>query len=282
MFTRALSKTFFYDLNNMNTDSDITLELNFNHRGELLEYWSYDRVNQLFQKGGNVFHSVSWGNEEIDLVAIFDSTAVIIEVKSKFLTDDARKGDISKIKKDMNKGILAGVSQADRKIKNLQQGEWSLGDAISHESAQSEKITEFLPMVVMGGEYDRLATMDYVSLIDDQTLIPYVVSIYDLDLLSRILNVEHFIKFLRFRINAAKDGQIHSVDELDFLGLYSQTGEDPYENLPGRQVWKESANVSFYHSIGDITGAGDDIRLILSEFGDRSKATWLSENERTY
>lgn len=282
MFTRALSKSFFYDLNEMNTSPNILLELNFNHRGELLELWSYDRITQLFQEGGNAFHSVSWGNEEIDIVAIFDSIAVITEVKSKFLTDNARKGDIDEIKKDMERGILAGVNQADRKVKNLQQGEWSLEDAIDHESVQDKNITEYLPMVVMGGEYDRLATMDYVSLIDDQTLIPYVVSIYDLDLLSRILNTEHFIKYLRFRRKAAKDGQIHSMDELDFLGLYSKTGEDPYESIPGGPVWKESADVSFFHSIGDVAGAGDEVRSILSEFGGRSKANWLSERERTY
>lgn len=279
MHARALSKTFFYDLQEMNESRQLVL--NFNMRGDLLEHWVHDRVLQSFVDGGQVHRSVKWekSNEEIDIVAKLGSTAVIIEVKSKFLTNSARKGAVEDIKDDLDKGILGAVNQLDRKISLLKQGKLNFSETDSSIDFNNDTIEEYIPIVVMGADYDRIATMDYASQIDKQTIIPYVISIYDLDILSRFLNTEHFVKYTRERRKIAADGQIHSVDELDYLGFYSKTGPDMYENLPGGRLLGEIAEDSDYHFTAGIEGADKQIRPLIDEYGQNHSVRWLTDSE---
>jgi hypothetical protein len=284
MFARALSKTFFYDLGEMDDHDNIELELGIKRRGNLLEQWVYDRISQLFiDGGGEVLVNVDWGDEEleIDVIAKLGSVALIIEVKSKFLTDKARKGCIEGIKSDLNRGILNAIDQLDTRIDLLRSGELSFSEAIGDIPFDNEDIDEYIPIVVMGGEYDRIATMEYVSQIEDQTLIPYVLSIYDLDIISRIMNTEHFIKYARERSDIAEKGQLYSVDELDFLGLYSKTGPNMYDKFLFGDILNEIVDDEILNFTGNIIGSDHRIRQILTEFEYKYPTRWLIRNENS-
>lgn len=282
MFTRALSKTFFYNLGDMNDPNDTKVALDIDDQGYLLEQWVYDRISQLFiDGGGDVLANVNWGpgEPEIDVIAKLDSVALIIEAKSKFLTDKARKGSVEDIKEDLNRGVLKAVGQLDTNIELLKSGGLSFSEAMDSVPFNNSDIDEYIPIVVMGGEYDRIATMDYVSQIDNHTLIPYVLSIYDLDLISRILNTEHFIKYARERSKIAEKGQIHSVDELDFLGLYSKTGPGMYDNTILGKTLKGIEETEGLYFIGNIIGSDNRIRQLLTEFEYKYPTHWLTKNK---
>lgn len=282
MFARALSRTFFYDLGEIEKADDVDLLLDFNHRGDAFEQWAFDRVAQLFvDDGDHVIANLEWSNpnREIDIIAKCGSTALAVEVKSKFLSNKSRKGNIDGIKKDLREGIIGAADQLDRKIKNLSANEWVLSNADTDVPFDNRDIDEWLPVAVMGGQYDRISTTEYVSQIDEKKLIPYVLSIYDLDTLSRIITTEHFVDYVRERIELAEKRQVQSVDEIDFLGLYARTGGKLYQDPVIGRTFGEMASSELIDVTADISGADEEIRQVLTEFEHQYPVTWLLNHE---
>lgn len=226
-FARSLANTFFHDITNWrvnicfndekkgNREEDNSEKANFgNIRGDITEDWVSDCVLRQFnseQTYLNVGHEES--DREIDVLTIKGKTALVFEVKSKSLTKQALGGDLEKIYSDLENGIKGATKQLDNLIHQLEDGEFD--DKIP----ELQQVSEYLPIVAVGTTYGSFGTTVYPALLEKE-FVPYVVSTYDLDVITRILSASEIIEYVRDRSNQNKAGQLRSMDEMDYLGMF--------------------------------------------------------------
>lgn len=236
-FSYALAQKFYYDL------WDIAEEENkeFGHRwGDYVEYWTEDIFRNLFPDAEietNIKYGVEGMNTESDPEEISqlpesdvlirkDEYLIVAECKTKRLNVKSRSGDYELIKEDLAEGIAHGADQSDRLIKGLSQDKIEFPKDKTELDIDFEQVEEYIPLVVVGTPYDLIATKEYTGLINDECVTPYVASTYDLEIISKTLihskqcSSDDFIEYVNKRINMAEKGYIHSMDEIDYTGMY--------------------------------------------------------------
>lgn len=215
-FTRSLANTFFHDLKEMGVRIDIgdkKADMG-NIRGDITEDWIGDYVLRAFGDEHTYLNiKRNEGDHEIDALAIVDETALVFEVKTKRLTKQALSGDFEKINSDIKQGLNAAASQLETRIERLQDG------MFQEEIPELRQVSEYLPVVAIGTTYGSFGTTAYPELLDEE-MVPYIVSTYDLDVISRVLSAKEIIEYIQDRISQNKAGQLRSMDEMDYLGMY--------------------------------------------------------------
>jgi hypothetical protein len=153
------------------------------------------------------------------------------ECKSKILTLNALKGINDDIKKDVYKAIGMAYAQGVRSIKRIQDGKAFIEcvDGTEQEVHIDNTAVKYIVCVtaenfgLIPSEITRYVEIDKVI-----NIVPYVVNIYDLDIITQECNsYEEFLRYLNFRQINYK--LISAVDELDVFGFYKEHGNKKIE-----------------------------------------------------
>lgn len=219
----ALANTFFYDLTPSEERSGGG---DFGRAwGNHLEQWAWDILSDVFNPDAvlrNPEYQINGEDYETDLVVKHNERLIVIECKTQKLTLETRSGDYEAVQDDVKKSISAGASQADRLIAGIESRE--VRELVCEDGRRLDlsDIDEFLPVILLREPYDSIATSEYTNLVEYDN-IPYVVDVYNLQILGRMLGAKELVEYLerRIAINGAP-AHIWSTDEMDFLAAYKQ------------------------------------------------------------
>jgi len=226
-FLRALAETYYYDLIDLpgyGTQDEHGGEFG-EQWGDYVEEWAYDSLLALFPDGDihvNPTYTINGDDYEADLVILHEGTCIVIECKAQKLTLPTRRGDYQEVKDDVLDGIGDGHDQAFRLIDHIQNGvvtELDTDDGTV--SIDTTSIKRIRPIVLLREQYDWIATTEYGTIADFDDNLPYVASVYDLEVITECLeSSDRFIDYITKRIELSQAEKLVSPDELDYLGAY--------------------------------------------------------------
>lgn len=193
------------------------------NRGDVVEELTASYLGRLLDKD-KIFCSLSYLDEdgEADVTTVTSEGMLFCECKSKIITLNSIKGLHESIKSDVYQAIGAAYSQAVRSIERVQEGKkfvTNSGDEIEIENNSSKCIVCVTAenFGIIPSEID-----EYIEI--DKTLgIPYVVNIYDLDIITQECeSYEELIQYIEFRKKNFE--VISTLDELDAFGFFKKNG----------------------------------------------------------
>ncbi|SHL61528.1 hypothetical protein SAMN05444342_4260 [Haladaptatus paucihalophilus DX253] len=228
---RAVAETYYYDLIGLTGyGSQDEHGGKFGSQwGDYVEEWTHECLLTIFPDIEiliNPEYSVAGDSYETDLVILHEDTCIVIECKAKKLTLQTRRGDYPAVKDDVIDGIGDGHDQASRLIDNIQAGEVTkLSTDNDTITIDADTIERYLPVIVLREQYDWIATTEYPTIADIEDNLPYVTSVYDLEVITECLeSSDRFIDYVTKRIQLSGVQKLASPDEIDYLGAYIDNG----------------------------------------------------------
>lgn len=222
LFSYALSQRFYYTLRDIEQETNKEIG---NKWGNYVEYWTEDCVRKGLPNTNintNVVYELNENSQkyESDVIIKFGNTLLAIECKSKKLKVSSRSGDYNSIEEDISRGIKKATKQADRIINGLRKNTATIISCNEGEVADFNQVDRYIPIVVVGASYGKIATKEYTRMLPEDLLTPYVVNIYDLEIICEVLDDHDLVEYIDTRIDINKKGYIGSMDEQDYLGSY--------------------------------------------------------------
>ncbi len=218
---RALAETYYYDLVDLpNYGGSFGSQW-----GDYVEEWAYESLLALFSDTevlANPEYTADGNSYETDVVILHEDTCIVIECKAKKLTLPTRRGNYQAVQDDVLGGIGDGHDQASRLIDYIQAGDVTeLSTDNDSVMIDTDSIDRYLPIVVLREQYDWIATTEYGTIADIKDHLPYVASVYDLEVITECLESPgRFIDYVTKRIQLSRTQKLASPDELDYLGAY--------------------------------------------------------------
>jgi len=229
---RSIYESPFYWMRNDKQYKDMA----FKNRGEATERIASELLETVFKKG-NVHKNVRiYKNKkeltDIDVLAIAGNKAVIIQAKSKKLTELSRKGDDLKLREDFKKAVQDAYDQGlDSRSAVIDKT-----NILVLENGEKLKLGEFID-----DAYIICLTTDNYPAVTQQVDVylqkkeedpyPLAMSIFDLDIVTYYLKDPFdLLYYLRQRVNLCK--YYKATSEMAFLGyhlnkkLFPQPGVD--------------------------------------------------------
>ena len=195
------------------------------NRGDVIE----DLTQLYFERLVNkeyIFKSLKYTDGEADVTVCMPEGTLFCECKSKLLTLNSLNGVNDNIKEDVYKAIGAAYIQSVRSIKRVLSGKSFIKYANGTEQNVYIEDTEVKYVICVTAEHFGIIPSEiteYVEIDKDVNIIPYVVNIYDLDIITQECDsYEEFLGYLNFRQINHK--LISAVDELVVFGLYKKYG----------------------------------------------------------
>ena len=159
------------------------------------------------------------GEVDIDVLAIYTDRAVIIQAKSKGLTELAKQGDIAEIKKDFQKAIQDAYNQGVKCAESLDKKNLVFKDSLGNNINVGREYREIFIICVTSEYYPSLNFQVHEFLQKQKTdtiHFPYIIDIFCLDTLCEMLNNPlYFFSFLNRRVTY--DKKIMCENELAIL-----------------------------------------------------------------
>lgn len=218
-----IHKQFHYTFIAEKVFDNQTVGIYTGNRGDVVEKLTSSYLGRLLNKE-KIYCSLSYLDEdgEADVTTVTSEGMLFCECKSKIITLNSIKGIHESIEKDVYQAIGAAYSQAVRSIERVQAGKKFItdsGDEIVIENNSSKYIVCITAenFGIIPSEID-----EYIE-IDETFGIPYVVNIYDLDIITQeCKSYNEFIQYIEFR---KKNYEILStLDELDAFGYFKKKG----------------------------------------------------------
>ena len=210
----------------MMKDNDY-LDIHTNNRGRYCEEFCADRLRRVFGKNNVHTNIIVPRNRkesatEIDVLAHFSDTILIVESKSKRLTIDARKGNLNAIKRDFSKGIQHACNQGYVNAHRLlnEESREHIEDRCGFRFPHQLK--EVLVLSVLADHYPGLSIQVRNYLQYDKhpdICAPLITDIFALDVITEILdNPLYFLSYLKRRSQYME--QVVSAQELTIFGFH--------------------------------------------------------------
>jgi hypothetical protein len=221
-FSYALSQRLYYTLRDIERETGEE----FGHRwGDYVEYWAEDSIRHSLPSADvamNLEYTLEEDSKEYecDLLVRQADTLLIVECKSKRLTVGSRSGDYDQTQEDIAKGVEKGTEQADRLLSGLKQNEVEFSKNIDELGIDPDGVDQYIPIVVSGSSYGRIATREYPRTLSQKYHTSYVLNVYDLEILCEVLQSKNIVQYISLRIDINKKGYVKSMDEQDYLGMY--------------------------------------------------------------
>lgn len=200
-----------------------TIGIYTGNRGDVVEELTAAYLARLLDKD-KIYCSLSYLDEdgEADVTTVTTAGMLFCECKSKIITLNSIKGLHESIKTDVYQAIGAAYAQAVRSIERVQEGKkfvTTLGEEIVINDISSKYI-----ICVTAENFGIIPSeiQDYIE-IDDSLGTPYVVNVYDLDIITKECDsYEEFIQYIEFR--KKNHEVISTLDELDAFGFFKKNG----------------------------------------------------------
>lgn len=232
-FCQAISETFYYDV--IEKDPDYLPEFE-KKKGEVSEGRAFRYLSQAippdFLFPNPKFQDKKGEHEIADIVILFNDILLIVQNKSKLLTEAAQKGDIEAIKTDLQNSILKAYDQCIKakrdllagKLTSLTNKRWKdvpLKISNIHKIYFVITLEDRFPILLLK-DLESFASVDF-----KKEEYPFTVNLYDLAIITSELSTPpEFIKYLEKRIELNSKGIIGIFDELDLLGYYLSNERD--------------------------------------------------------
>lgn len=194
------------------------------NRGDVVEELTATYLARLVDKN-KIYCSLSYLGEdgEADVTIATTEGMLFCECKSKIITLNSIKGLHESIKTDVYQAIGAAYTQAVRSIERVQEGKKFVTTA--EEEIVINDISSKYIVCVTAENFGIIPSeiQDYIE-IDDVLGIPYVVNVYDLDIITNECeSYEEFIQYIEFRMKNHE--VISTLDELDAFGFFKKNGD---------------------------------------------------------
>ena len=216
-------------------------ETSFKNRGEATVDIAYDLLTGVFQ-AKNVYRQVKIEKNkkntitDIDLLAVTGNKAIVLQIKSKKLTELSRKGDKDKLKQDFQAAIQEAYDQAVDSRHAILEKDTRLLDLAGNEIKLEDSINDVYIICVTSDHYPAVSfqTRIYLKKSPEEPF-PIAISIFDLDVLAYYLKDPfEFLYFLRQRI--ALYESFIAQNEIELLGWHLNKKLYPVQNESGRKV----------------------------------------------
>ncbi|MBU3130276.1 hypothetical protein [Clostridium tagluense] len=199
------------------------------NRGDVIEDLTVRYLSRLVNKS-NIHQSLKYKGEdgEADVTVQIDNCTLFCECKSKTLTLGALKGITGSLKKDVYQAIGAAYSQGIPSIEWVQDGK-SFFEIINGEEREITLNNSPIKLIicVTAENFGIIPSeiYNYVEIDEDTSIVPYVVNIYDFDIVTQeCSDFNELVSYLQFR---QENNQIlSSMDELDVLGFFKVNGNE--------------------------------------------------------
>jgi hypothetical protein len=247
---RALSNTFHYDLL-----ADASYRGKYiSVKGEVAERRVENCLAKLFEKDEihtRVKYSRRKGLPDVDILIDDDNATVLVECTSKWITQEAKKGYLESIVKDLRQSVEKCYKQLAR-----------ANAAILDRQIVTRKTGKILPIIVVDDFIPNLdSILRYSSFLGEP--LPYIISAYDLDIITDLVEKNDFVDFVGQRIEMSKNPVMFCTDEIDYFVFYKMHGFAEY-------IEKLQRNKSELHYIGHLenlfpTYYGEKLREFLND-----------------
>lgn len=249
-FYRAIAETFYYDLRNID-DYEFS-----NEWGEYVEEWAFESIQKLFPDSKvllNPKYQIEGKAGESDIVVFHENHCLVVECKTQGLNLPTRRGDYKETRDNVMRGIGNARDQASKLIegvKNNKVREFQVsGDRVE---ISPDEYEEFESMVVLREQYDWIATTEYNQITDFENDIPYVLSVYDLQVIAECFDSpDDFLHFVSKRTELLENQTLASPDELDYVGAYLSNGLEVVRFSDDVRVFTDSFAHEVYKIVGD-------------------------------
>ncbi len=202
-------------------------------RARFVEDRIYEYFSRLFPKD-RIYRNVKYvfqGKEcEADIIILYDNKTFLIESKSGSFTEQAQRGGIDSLKKDLKKLVEEAHQQGKRTIDYIKSGEVAVFTDMSGNKAlelnrNSNKIfivsVTLEPLMSFSASLKNLGSLGLF--VDNEY--PWSVHLNELDIVTKHLpSPTIFIHYLENRLQAIDENIFHAFDELSFLGWYLKQG----------------------------------------------------------
>ncbi|AEP10475.1 SEC-C metal-binding domain-containing protein [Micavibrio aeruginosavorus] len=170
---------------------------------------------------------------EIDVLALYADRAIILQAKSKKLTEAAKKGDDHAIKTDFQKAIQDAYDQGFKCAELIGDDEYRLTDEQGNSLTLRRNFAEIFVFCVVSEYYPSLARQaDQFLKRREHDVIrpPYVMDVFFLDVLCEILDTPlQFFNFLHRRVGSERVKSESELAVLSYHLAYNLWFEEGYD-----------------------------------------------------
>ena len=211
----AISTTFHYDLLHDRAYRGKYID----EKGKVAEKRMQTYFSKIFP-GDKLFPRVKYnkrkGWPDIDLIIEDKDAALFVECTAKWITRKAKKGDLTSIINDLRYSVEKCSKQLARAFQAHREGKMA-----------EIKTDKLLPVIVVD---DYIPGLDLILKFHNFSPdpLPYIINIFDLDIITDLTSKENFIDFVSKRIELSKRKRIFASDEIDYFVLYRLHGFDEY------------------------------------------------------
>ena len=219
--SRSIYESPFYWMNN----DELYRDISFKHRGETTESIAFELLEGVFGKS-NVYKNIGIYNNkkelitDVDVLAIAGNKAVIVQAKSKKLTELSRKGDDERLKADFEQAVQKAYDQGLICLNAIinKTNKLILKDGMELQLA--EFVEDAYVICLTSDHYPAITQQTSVYLNKkDEDPYPLAMSIFDLDVVTFYLKDPFdLLYYLRQRILLSK--YFIAMSEISLLGYH--------------------------------------------------------------
>jgi len=195
------------------------------NRGKVGEEITYELLENVFGSD-RVFQSVrieskkGYDDSDIDVLCILGSKALCVQVKSKKLTQLARKGSFEQLQKDFKGAVQDAYNQGIVCRERILENSATFYNSEGNKIKLSEDIEEVYILGVTTENYPTLTHQTSILLEKEESAPhPLFLTIFDLELVLFYLdNPYDFLYYVRQRIDLME--YFNAPEEIDFLGYH--------------------------------------------------------------
>ena len=200
----AIYDTPFYWMLSDKTYAQTALQ----HRGNFTETFAAERLKHVFGSDA-VFRNVKLSKSkshtlaEIDVLVVFGDRAIVLQAKSKKLTQEARKGNRLVLESDFKAAVQDSVDQSYTCARLIGEPSVSLQDGNGTTIVLKTRPRTIFPISVISDHYPALllqVRQFLTAFSDDQIVSPLVIDIFALDTITEMLNSPlRLLSYLKMR-----------------------------------------------------------------------------------
>lgn len=175
---------------------------------------------------------------EADALFVIDDVAICLEVKGRLIAEQARRGDLARLRTEIKNTMGSGALQAQRLACLISEngGVWTSAGSWLDLSQVRETRTIVASLDTFGPLSVALGDLVRADLV--QKPLPWMTSIHDVDVISRVVDrPAEFLLYLRRRTESGVAEAYRGSDELDLFMLFLGGGlyvEDDPDEIHGR------------------------------------------------
>ncbi len=197
------------------------------NRGYFTENFCFDKLKSIFGKN-RVFSNIEIVNKkneplsEIDILVLYGDIAIIVQAKSKRLTIESRKGNLSMIQKDFKLAIQDAYDQASKTAISILNPNERYRNSKKESFEISNKIRKVYPIILLSDYYPSLSIQikEFLKIeVIEGFSLPVITEIFTLDIICEFLSSPlYFLSYIDRRANYFHE--IHITHELTTLSVH--------------------------------------------------------------